>query len=162
RRGRCARHQSCLRHVRVLLQRRTQRRSLFESHGLRRGAFQTLLPRHARRRRVFRALGFRGRLSIGGAYRGRHRRNRGGRGARLRIALKMRSFAWFVAALLLAGLVGALLAYPAYLFTSGFASWAFHRVAGRVAMLVLIVELVWLCRHLRLRKQQDFGYGLPW
>ncbi len=74
----------------------------------------------------------------------------------------MRSFAWFVAALLLAGLVGALLAYPAYLFTSGFASWAFHRVASRVAMLVLIVELVWLCRHLHLRKQEDFGYGLPW
>ena len=74
----------------------------------------------------------------------------------------MRAFAWFVAALLLAGLIGALLAYPAYAFTSTFASWAFHRVASRVAMLVLIAELVWLCRGLHLTARRDFGYGLPW
>jgi hypothetical protein len=74
----------------------------------------------------------------------------------------MRAFAWFIGALLLAGLIGALLAYPAYAFTSSFAGWAFHRVASRVAMLVLIVELVWLCRHLRLTAKRDFGYGLPW
>ena len=60
----------------------------------------------------------------------------------------MRAFAWFVGAILLAGFLGALLAYPAYELTSSFASWAFHRVASRVAMLVLIAELVWLCRHL--------------
>jgi uncharacterized protein len=74
----------------------------------------------------------------------------------------MRAFAWFVAALLLAGLIGALIAYPAYELTSSFASWAFHRVASRVAMLVLIAELVWLCRHLNLEHKRDFGYGLPW
>ena len=74
----------------------------------------------------------------------------------------MRAFAWFLAALLLAGFIGALLAYPAYAFTSTFASWAFHRVASRVAMLVLIAELVWVCRHLRLTSKRDFGYGLPW
>lgn len=74
----------------------------------------------------------------------------------------MRAFAWFVGAILLAGLIGALLAYPAYELTSGFASWAFHRVASRVAMLVLIAELVWLCRHLNLTSARDFGYGLPW
>jgi hypothetical protein len=74
----------------------------------------------------------------------------------------MRAFAWFIGALLLAGLIGALLAYPAYAFTSSFAGWAFHRVASRVAMLVLIGELVWLCRHLRLTAKRDFGYGLPW
>lgn len=74
----------------------------------------------------------------------------------------MRAFAWFIGALLLAGLIGALLAYPAYAFTSSFAGWAFHRVASRVAMLVLIGELVWLCRHLRLSAKRDFGYGLPW
>jgi membrane protease YdiL (CAAX protease family) len=59
-------------------------------------------------------------------------------------------------------LIGALLAYPAYELTSTFASWAFHRVASRVAMLVLIAELVWLCRRLNLRRARDFGYGLPW
>ena len=74
----------------------------------------------------------------------------------------MRAFAWFIGAILLAGLIGALLAYPAYELTSTFASWAFHRVASRVAMLVLIAELVWLCRRLNLRRARDFGYGLPW
>ena len=74
----------------------------------------------------------------------------------------MRAFAWFLGALLLAGLIGALLAYPAYALTSTFATWAFHRVASRVAMLVLIAELVWLCRHLHLTARRDFGYGLPW
>jgi uncharacterized protein len=74
----------------------------------------------------------------------------------------MRAFAWFLGAILLAGLSGALLAYPAYELTSSFAGWAFHRVAGRVAMLLLIAELVWLCRHLRLTCKPDFGYGLPW
>ena len=74
----------------------------------------------------------------------------------------MRAFAWFVGAIVLAGVIGAVLAYPAYQLTSVFASWAFHRVASRVAMLVLIAELVWLCRHLRLERAADFGYGLPW
>jgi uncharacterized protein len=74
----------------------------------------------------------------------------------------VRAFAWFIGAILLAGLIGALLAYPAYELTSTFASWAFHRVASRVAMLVLIAELVWLCRRLNLRRARDFGYGLPW
>jgi uncharacterized protein len=74
----------------------------------------------------------------------------------------VRAFAWFIGAILLAGLIGAVLAYPAYELTSTFAAWAFHRVASRVAMLVLIAELVWLCRHLNLTRAHDFGYGLPW
>jgi hypothetical protein len=55
-----------------------------------------------------------------------------------------------------------MIAYPAYQATSSFAPWAFHRVASRVAMLVLIAELVWVCRHLNLTRKRDFGYGLPW
>jgi uncharacterized protein len=74
----------------------------------------------------------------------------------------MRALAWFLGAILLAGLIGALIAYPAYELTSSFAPWAFHRVAGRVAMLLLAAELVWLCRHLNLKRRSDFGYGLPW
>src|ERR1700692_301440 len=74
----------------------------------------------------------------------------------------MRAFAWFLGAILLAGLIGACLAYPAYELTSSFANFAFHRVAGRVAMLVLAVLLAVLCRHLNLRQKRDFGYGLPW
>ena len=74
----------------------------------------------------------------------------------------MRAFVWFLGSILLAGLIGAAIAYPAYELTSTFAAWAFHRVAGRIAMLVLLAELVWLCRHLNLRTKRDFGYGLPW
>jgi uncharacterized protein len=74
----------------------------------------------------------------------------------------MRAFAWFLGAILLAGMISALIAYPAYELTSTFAGFKFHRVAGRVAMLVLAVELVWLCRHLNLTLKRDYGYGLPW
>jgi uncharacterized protein len=74
----------------------------------------------------------------------------------------MKAFAWFLAAIVLAGLIGAALAYPAYELTATFANWAFHRVASRIAMLLLVAELVWLCRHLNLRTKPDFGYGLPW
>src|SRR5271168_4836380 len=76
--------------------------------------------------------------------------------------LDMRAFAWFVGVIVLAGLIGACIAYPAYELTSTFANWAFHRVASRIAMLVLVAELVWLCRHLNLTRARDFGYGLPW
>jgi uncharacterized protein len=74
----------------------------------------------------------------------------------------VRALGWFIAAILLAGLIAALISYPVYELTSAVASWEFHRVASRVAMLVLIAELVWLCRHLNIERKQDFGYGLPW
>jgi uncharacterized protein len=74
----------------------------------------------------------------------------------------MRAFAWFLGALLLAGLIGALIAYPAFELTSTVAHWAFHRVASRIAMLLLALELVWLCRHLNLTTRRALGYGLPW
>jgi len=45
----------------------------------------------------------------------------------------MRAFVWFLGALLLAGFIAALIAYPAYEVTSSFAPWAFHRVASRLA-----------------------------
>jgi membrane protease YdiL (CAAX protease family) len=74
----------------------------------------------------------------------------------------MRAFAWFLGALVLAGLIGAAIAYPAYELTSMFAGFAFHRVASRIAMLLLVAELVWLCRRLNLRTKRDLGFGLPW
>ena len=72
----------------------------------------------------------------------------------------MKAFAWFVAALAGAILAGALVAYPAYELVQG-AGWRFDRVASRVAMLLLAIELTWLCRHLNIRTRADFGYGLP-
>jgi membrane protease YdiL (CAAX protease family) len=74
----------------------------------------------------------------------------------------MRAFGWFLGCILLAGLIGALLSYPAYELTTHFSHWAFHRVASRIAMLVLILMLVCLCRRLNIRTRRDFGYGLPW
>ncbi len=72
----------------------------------------------------------------------------------------MRAFAWFLGSILLAGLIGACIAYPAYSLSSTFAPWAFHRVASRIAMVALAVVLAMLCRHLNLRQRRDFGYGL--
>ena len=63
---------------------------------------------------------------------------------------------------MLAGVVAATLSYPVFELTTHFANFAFHRVASRIAMLVLIGELVWVCRHLKLTTKRDFGYGLPW
>lgn len=73
----------------------------------------------------------------------------------------MRAFAWFLGSILMAGLIGACLAYPAYELAAMFSSFAFHRVASRIAMLVLATLLVILCRHLGLKHKRDFGYGLP-
>ncbi len=73
----------------------------------------------------------------------------------------MRAYLSFVAAIVLAGLLGAALAYPAYSLATGFAPFAFHRVASRLAMLLLAGELVWLCRRLRIVRRADWGYGLP-
>jgi membrane protease YdiL (CAAX protease family) len=74
----------------------------------------------------------------------------------------LRAFGWFLATLLAAGLIGAALAYPAYEAASHLGPWPFHRVAGRVAMLILALELLWLFRALRIMTKRDFGYGLPW
>jgi membrane protease YdiL (CAAX protease family) len=74
----------------------------------------------------------------------------------------MRAFGWFLGSIVLAGLIGACIAYPAYELTSTFSHWAFHRVASRIAMLVLALLLAMLCRHLDLERKRDFGYGVPW
>jgi membrane protease YdiL (CAAX protease family) len=74
----------------------------------------------------------------------------------------MRAFALFVGLFVLAGVFAACVAYPAHELTSLFAPWPFHRVAGRLAMLALALELVWFCRFMHIRTKRDFGYGLPW
>jgi membrane protease YdiL (CAAX protease family) len=74
----------------------------------------------------------------------------------------MRAFAWFFGVLVTAGLATALIAYPVYELTSQVASWPFHRVASRVAMLAAAGGLIWLCRHLGVGSKRALGYGLPW
>jgi hypothetical protein len=67
-----------------------------------------------------------------------------------------------VGTLIAAGLITALIAYPVYEVTSHVASWPFHRVASRVAMLAAAGGLVWLCRRLGVGSKRALGYGLPW
>lgn len=74
----------------------------------------------------------------------------------------MRSFAIFLGliALALAGI--AALAYPAWLLTQsmGF-EFKFHRVASRIAMLVLLVGFVLAARRLKVADRESLGFGLP-
>jgi membrane protease YdiL (CAAX protease family) len=73
----------------------------------------------------------------------------------------MRASAWFLGVLALAAGILGCIAYPVYLGVSTLHLWPFHRVYGRLAMLVVVVLLVGLFRHLDVRSKQDFGYGLP-
>ena len=93
---------------------------------------------------------------------GRHRRDgRGGGPGVRRMSVRRRAelsgtgrarIRLVLGLLLAALLVGAALAYPAFELVAA-AGWPFHRVASRVAMLMLAVELVWLCRRLGLCSQ---------
>jgi len=58
--------------------------------------------------------------------------------------------------------LSAVIAYPLFSAVALVADWPFHRVASRIAMLVVGLELVWLCRRLDLRSKAAWGYDLPW
>jgi uncharacterized protein len=64
--------------------------------------------------------------------------------------------------LVAAGLAAAAIAYPVFELTSRLASWPFHRVYGRVAMLAAVGALVFWCRHFGVTNRRELGYGLPW
>jgi membrane protease YdiL (CAAX protease family) len=73
----------------------------------------------------------------------------------------MRSFALFVALLLGALLVAAVLTYPAWWLVSLISIEPVHRVMHRIAMLIALVGLVVLTRRLGLSNKDAMGYGLP-
>jgi membrane protease YdiL (CAAX protease family) len=57
---------------------------------------------------------------------------------------------------------GALLAYPAYLLVHPLnESWPFHRIAARLAMVLLLVGLIITLRRLQVRTREDWGFGVP-
>lgn len=57
---------------------------------------------------------------------------------------------------------GAILAYPAYVLVHPLnESWPFHRVAARLAMLLLLIGLILVLRRLRVTNRADWGFGLP-
>jgi membrane protease YdiL (CAAX protease family) len=74
----------------------------------------------------------------------------------------MRASAWFLGVLLLAALILGTIAYPTYELVSRLHVWPFHRVYGRLAMLVVVALLVVLFRLEGIRSKRDFGFGLPW
>lgn len=72
----------------------------------------------------------------------------------------MRAFALFIALMAAAVIGGALLAYPAYSLAHELgADWPFHRVANRLAMLVLLVGLIWMLRRMSLANRAAMGYS---
>lgn len=74
----------------------------------------------------------------------------------------MRSFSYFLLLMAFALVAGALLAYPAYALGQALgADWAFHRVASRVAMLVLLLGFLWLLRRLDLADRASLGFAVP-
>jgi membrane protease YdiL (CAAX protease family) len=73
----------------------------------------------------------------------------------------MRASAWFLGVLALAALILGCIAYPVYLGISALHVWPFHRVYGRLAMVVVVILLVGLFRRLGVRTKRDFGFGLP-
>jgi membrane protease YdiL (CAAX protease family) len=73
----------------------------------------------------------------------------------------MRAFAKFIALMAIAVLGGALLAYPAYSLTQAWgADWPLHRVANRLAMLVLLIGLIVFLRRMSLANRADLGYDV--
>jgi membrane protease YdiL (CAAX protease family) len=73
----------------------------------------------------------------------------------------MRAFLAFILLMAVALVAGALLAYPVHELGQALdADWPFHRVASRVAMLMLLVGFLLLVRRLRLADRVSLGYGL--
>ena len=73
----------------------------------------------------------------------------------------MRAFLAFLLLMAASLVAGALLAYPVYeLGQLMNADWPFHRVASRVAMLVLLMGFLLLVRRLGLASRASLGYGL--
>lgn len=73
----------------------------------------------------------------------------------------MRSFVSFVALLVGALLVAAVLTYPAWWLVSFISVEPVHRVMHRIAMLIALVGLVVLTRRLGLSNKDAMGYGMP-
>ncbi len=74
----------------------------------------------------------------------------------------MRAFLILVLLMALCFVAGALLAYPAYLLVHPLnEGWPFHRVAARLAMLLLLIGLVIVLRRLQVSGRADWGFGVP-
>ena len=133
------------RHVRPLL-RRKMPRHLRRSNGLRQGSLQPLLPRHARCRPLFCAVGLRSRFRFGRAQRRRHCRDDRCRGRLFRQPEMSAGIAWLV--LFVAGLceIGWAVGLK---YTEGFSRLG-PSLATVAAMIVSVVLLGWSLKVLPL------------
>jgi membrane protease YdiL (CAAX protease family) len=74
----------------------------------------------------------------------------------------MRAFLVLVVLMACCFVAGALLAYPAYLLLHPLnEDWPFHRIAARLATLLLLVGLFFALRYLHVRTRAAWGYGVP-
>ncbi len=74
----------------------------------------------------------------------------------------MRSFAWFLGAIVVAIVVASLAAYPTYLAIHPFVpEWRIDKIAGRLFDLALLLGLIHVVRRLKLTTRRDWGYGVP-
>jgi uncharacterized protein len=72
----------------------------------------------------------------------------------------MRTFFWFLGLLAAAFAAMALFAYPAWLLLHPHFDFPFHRIAGRVGMLALLIGFVSVARKLALADRPSLGYGI--
>jgi len=74
----------------------------------------------------------------------------------------MRTLAYFLAAIVGSLLVAAALAYPVYVGVHALnPAWAFHRIASRLWLLLVVAAAAWVAVRLRLNRRADWGYGAP-
>ena len=82
--------------------------------------------------------------------------------ARAAVNYAMRAFAWFLGMFVLGFAVIGFVAYPAWLLLHPqFPEWPFHRIAGRIGQVVLLVALLVCARRLGVANRQSWGYGIP-
>ena len=75
----------------------------------------------------------------------------------------MRAFLWFMAAIAGTMLLAAALAYPVYQLALAIEpGWAFNKVVGRFWQLTMLGGIALAVWRLKLRRQDDWGYGLTW
>ena len=73
----------------------------------------------------------------------------------------MKTLAYFTAAIIGTLLAAALLAYPVYLGVHALnPDWAFHRIASRL-WLVLVIAATWVLGRRLALSRADFGFGVP-
>ncbi len=159
-----ARGQPRLRHVQHFLHRGRPGDRLPPRHGDRLGALPPLLPRHARGRRLPRALALRGGLRQRRPRRRGDRRDARRREARLhghRAGALMRAALAFLGVIFGTLLLAAALAWPAWIGIHALQpDWPFHRIVSRVWQLILLLAFLLAMRKLRLRGRDDWGYGV--